>query len=161
MIRPSTSPWAAPILFVGKKDGSLRMVVDYRGLNGVTVKNRPYGSQNPVNPLKGAFKGTLKLPCPGAVNAKVAPVPVCNHVQWLFGDLYRCCGLPTGPGTRVSSPRTSRGRKTSAQWPQCVAAEAISHLHATLMHIAFLYCWWQHFCLGLLACARVSPGRED
>jgi hypothetical protein len=40
MIRPSSSPWAAPILFVGKKDGSLRMVIDYRGLNAQTVKNR-------------------------------------------------------------------------------------------------------------------------
>ena len=40
MIRPSTSPFSAPILFVGKKDGSLRMCIDYRGLNGVTVKNR-------------------------------------------------------------------------------------------------------------------------
>ena len=40
MIRPSTSPYSAPILFVGKKDGSLRMCIDYRGLNAVTVKNR-------------------------------------------------------------------------------------------------------------------------
>jgi len=39
-IRPSQSPAAAPILFVKKKDGSLRLCVDYRGLNRVTVKNR-------------------------------------------------------------------------------------------------------------------------
>ena len=39
-IRQSTSPAGAPILFVKKKDGSLRLCVDYRGLNRVTVKNR-------------------------------------------------------------------------------------------------------------------------
>ncbi len=39
-IRPSTSPYGAPILFVRKKDGTLRMCIDYRALNKVTVKNR-------------------------------------------------------------------------------------------------------------------------
>ncbi|GJQ91269.1 putative reverse transcriptase domain-containing protein [Tanacetum coccineum] len=38
-IRPSSSPWGAPILFVKKKDGSFRMCINYRELNKLTVKN--------------------------------------------------------------------------------------------------------------------------
>ena len=39
-IRPSSSPWGAPALLVGKKDGGRRMCIDYRKINQVTIKNK-------------------------------------------------------------------------------------------------------------------------
>jgi hypothetical protein len=39
-IRPYTSHWVAPVLFVEKKDGTKRMCIDYRALNEVTIKNK-------------------------------------------------------------------------------------------------------------------------
>jgi hypothetical protein len=40
LIRPSSSPWGCPAIFVKKKDQTLRMCVDYRPLNAVTIKNK-------------------------------------------------------------------------------------------------------------------------
>jgi hypothetical protein len=39
-IHPRSSPWGAPVIFVLKKDGTLRLCVNYRALNVVTVKNK-------------------------------------------------------------------------------------------------------------------------
>ena len=40
IIRPSSSPAGAGFFFVGKKDGSLRPCIDYRGINEIKIKNR-------------------------------------------------------------------------------------------------------------------------
>ncbi|GKA74833.1 putative reverse transcriptase domain-containing protein [Tanacetum coccineum] len=55
-IRPSSSPWGAPILFVKKKDGSFRMCIDYRELNKLTVKNRYLLSR--INDLFDQLQGS-------------------------------------------------------------------------------------------------------
>ena len=55
-VRPSTSPWGAPVLFVKKKDGSMRLCIDYRELNKVTIHNQyPFPRINDLfDQLQGA-----------------------------------------------------------------------------------------------------------
>jgi len=55
-IRPSVSPWGAPMLLVKKKDGSSRLFIDYRQLNKLTIKNKyPFPRiDDLINQLHGA-----------------------------------------------------------------------------------------------------------
>jgi hypothetical protein len=39
-IRPSSSPWGTPVIFISKKNGTQRLCMDYRALNEVTIKNK-------------------------------------------------------------------------------------------------------------------------
>ena len=56
-ICPSYSPWGAPILFVKKRDGSMRMCIDYHELNKVTIKNKY--SLPRIDDLFNQFKGAV------------------------------------------------------------------------------------------------------
>lgn len=58
-IRPSVSPWGAPMLFVKKNDGSMRMCIDYHELNKVTIKNK-YPLPR-IDDLFNQFKGASVL----------------------------------------------------------------------------------------------------
>ncbi|KAL5562387.1 hypothetical protein UlMin_032134 [Ulmus minor] len=58
-IRPSYSPWGAPVLFVKKKDGTLRMCIDYRELNKLTIKNK-YPLPR-IDDLFGQLKGAANF----------------------------------------------------------------------------------------------------
>ncbi|GIM02256.1 hypothetical protein Vretimale_7169 [Volvox reticuliferus] len=58
LIQPSTSPWGSPILFAAKKDGGLRMCIDYRQLNKATIKNR-YPIPNPEDLFDALHGATI------------------------------------------------------------------------------------------------------
>ena len=104
-IRPSKSPMASPVFFIKKKDGSLRLVQDYRALNDITIKNRyplPLISEL-VNQLRGA-KYFTKLDVRWGYNN----VRIKEGDEWkaafrtnrgLFEPLVMFFGLTNSPAT--------------------------------------------------------------
>ncbi|GJW21218.1 putative reverse transcriptase domain-containing protein [Tanacetum coccineum] len=73
-IRPSLSPWGAPVLFVKKKDGSFRMCIDYRELKKLTVKNR-----YPLPRIDDLFDQLQVMPY-GLTNAPAVFMDLMNRV---------------------------------------------------------------------------------
>ncbi|KAJ9556951.1 hypothetical protein OSB04_011565 [Centaurea solstitialis] len=76
-IRPSASPWGAPVLFVKKKDGPFRMCIDYRELNKVTIKNK-YPLPR-IHDLFDQLQEFLVMPF-GLTNVPVAFMDLMNRV---------------------------------------------------------------------------------
>jgi hypothetical protein len=58
LICPSASPWGSPVLFVDKRDGTIRLCVDYRKLNEVTIKKSIHSRK-----LKTYLTSSMELKC--------------------------------------------------------------------------------------------------
>ena len=76
-IRPSTSPYAAPVLIVKKPDGGLRICIDYRALNALTVKNRN------APPL---IRETMAKLCAAKIYTKFDIIAAFNEIRMAKGD---------------------------------------------------------------------------
>ncbi|GJR67626.1 putative reverse transcriptase domain-containing protein [Tanacetum coccineum] len=85
-IRPSSSPWGAPILFVKKKDGSFRMCIDYRELNRLTVKNR-----YPLPRIDDLFDQLQGLTRYGHFEFTVIPFDLTNAPTIFMDLMNRVC----------------------------------------------------------------------
>nr|GEZ57705.1 hypothetical protein [Tanacetum cinerariifolium] len=83
-IRPSSSPWGAPVLFVKKKDESFRMCIDYHELNKLTIKNR-YPLPR-IDDLFDHLHGSI-MPL-GLTNAPTVFMDLMNRICKLFLDKF-------------------------------------------------------------------------
>ena len=104
-IQPSKSPYGAPVLFVAKKEGSLRMVVDYRALNSITIKdNYPLPRTDELfDQLQGARIFTKLDLRSGYHQIRVKPEDVPKTAFSTRYGLYEFTVLPFG---LTSAPAT-------------------------------------------------------
>jgi hypothetical protein len=102
-IRPSNSPWGAPVLFAPKKDGGLQFCIDYRGLNKQIVRNAyplPH-ADDLIDQLQGAQyfskidlrSGYWQIPTDPSDISKTAYRTRYGHFEWLVLPL----GLTNAP----------------------------------------------------------------
>jgi hypothetical protein len=104
-ICPSSSPARAPVLFVKKKDGSLRLCVDYRGLNDLTIKNRyPLPLIQETLDRVGKAKIYTKLDLRGAYN--LLRIKAGEEWKTAFGTRYGHYEFQVMPFGLTNAPAT-------------------------------------------------------
>jgi hypothetical protein len=104
-IQPSSSPARAPVLFVKKKDGTLRLCIDYRGLNDMTIKNRyPLPLIQETLDRVGGAKIYTKLDLRGAYNL----LRIKEGEEWktAFGTRYGHFEFTVMPFGLTNAPAT-------------------------------------------------------
>jgi hypothetical protein len=124
VIRPSKSPAASPVLFAKKKDGSLRLCVDYRGLNSITIRNR--GPLPRVDQLLDTVKGSTVF---SKIDLRLAYnlVRVAEGDEWKtafrtpFG-LFETLVMPFGLTNAPPVFQTFIQDVLSDLWGRCVVA---------------------------------------
>nr|GEY10653.1 hypothetical protein [Tanacetum cinerariifolium] len=98
-IRPSSSPWGAPVLFVKKKDGSFRMCINYRELNKFIVKN-PYSLpriDDRFNQLQGTLKNGLRTAQKEKLYAKFSKCELWLREVQFLGHVINGNGIHVDP----------------------------------------------------------------
>ncbi|XP_070020807.1 uncharacterized protein [Nicotiana sylvestris] len=107
-IRPSTSPWGAPVLFVRKKDGSLRMCIDYRQLN------KSVAFSGHIVSYRGIKVDTQKIEGMKSWSRPTTPIEICCFLG-LAGYYQRF----VGGFSSLSAPLTKPTQKaTKFQWTE-------------------------------------------